>query len=226
MSFDISNYTTVNQRIIQFYDLYENGVISTHPAKVIDLAGHTFISVMAEVYTTPDAPPVLAEAWEVFPGKTPYTRDSEMMNAATSAIGRALMQLGIGIDKAAASVEEVKARSDRPNATEHNERQDRKAAGSGKGDPLKPASEKQIGVIRRMLGVVPIELKPAVLEIITGKTDFDALTNGDVQAFFDGGNDLVSQAYEQAAGNVLGIVGARPAAPKPADDDPWAVEKW
>lgn len=217
MTFDLNGYTTVNQRILTFYDLHPQGVISTHPAKVMDLGAAVFISVIAEVRTTPDAPPISAEAWEVYPGKTPYTRDSEMMNAATSAIGRALMQLGIGIDKAAASADEVQARAaDRPNATAYNERQERRKEGSGHGDPMKPATEKQIAAVRRMMGAVPIDLRAQVLKIITGKDTFEALTNGDIQILFDGGKEMISNAENTAAELALKTLG----------DDPWAAEKW
>lgn len=209
--FDLSGYTTVNQRIIQFYDLYENGIISTHPAKIIELGSATFISVMAEVYTAPDAPPVLAEAWEVYPGKTPYTRDSEMMNAATSAIGRALMQLGIGIDKAAASADEVKIAQDRRDPVVVQGEKDWR----GKKPPnAQKASEKQVAAIKRMLGTVPHQDRPKLLKALVDKDDFDQLTNGDVDWFFQTGSAGVIERYK-----ALAEIWAQD-----PEDDPWAVE--
>ena len=209
--FSLDGYTTVNQRIITFYDRYPTGIISTHPAKTIELGSATFISVMAEVYTTPDAPPVLAEAWEVFPGKTPYTRDSEMMNAATSAIGRALMQLGIGIDKAAASTDEVKfAEARRSLEAVKGEKE-----WAGKKPPhAQKASEKQIAAIKRMLGTVPSKDRSRLLQALVEKNDFEELTNGDVDWFFQTGSAGVIERYK-----ALSEIWA-----DEPEDDPWAVE--
>ena len=57
-----------------------------------------------------DQLPCIAFCWEPFPGTTPYTRDSEQMNASTSALGRALGMMGFGIDTKMASKQEVLAR--------------------------------------------------------------------------------------------------------------------
>ena len=113
MSFDLSNYTTVHERIIQFYEKYPNGIISTHPAKVIEIGSALFISVVAEVTLDKNEPltTIIAEAWEPYPGKTPYTKDSEQLNGATSSIGKALAQLGIGIRAGMASTDEVQHRA-------------------------------------------------------------------------------------------------------------------
>lgn len=222
--FTLDGYTTVNERILTFYDRYPQGFISTHPAKVVEIGGAVFIAIVAEVSLAPEGPTIIAEAWEPYPGKTPYTRDSEAANGATSAIGRALGQLGIGIKAAVASADEVEARIDtapkRPNAVNYNERQERRAAGSGKGDPLKPASEKQIDVVKRMMAAVPLELRSRTLQIITGKDSFDALNNRDIQTFFDGGKELVSKAENEAAEEALRPLNAT------TTDDVWAADKW
>ena len=68
------------------------------------------------IYRTPDDPyPAIATASEPLPGKTPYTRDSELMNGFTSALGRALGYMGIGLTSSIASRNEVQARQyDKP----------------------------------------------------------------------------------------------------------------
>ena len=64
------------------------------------------------VYRTPDDQyPAIATASEPLPGKTPYTRDSELMNGFTSALGRALGYMGIGLTSSIASRNEVEART-------------------------------------------------------------------------------------------------------------------
>lgn len=230
MSFDLSNYTTVNERILQFHDRYPNGVISTHPAKIVELAQHAFISVIAEVYMTPDAPPVLAEAWETFPGKTPYTRDSEMMNAATSAIGRALMQLGIGIDKSGASREEVqartpldviedKARAPKPPKTEWD-RPDRVNSLGG----IK-ATEKQLKLVHARLHAIGVHEHHHKLDTLTKFLNrevlvFEDLRKADIDAIAKATEDELKKANFATMGLELITNEA------PAEDDPWAVEKW
>jgi hypothetical protein len=47
----------------------------------------------------------------VLPGSTPYTRGSEIENTETSAWGRAIGALGIGIDKSIASGDEVRGKA-------------------------------------------------------------------------------------------------------------------
>ena len=205
--FNLDGYTTVNQRILTFFERYPTGTISTHPAKIITLNDHTFISVMAEVNITPDSPPVLAEAWEVFPGKTPYTRDSEMMNAATSAIGRALMQLGIGIDKSAASADEVQLAQERRSDT-----------GDGPaprtGAKKWKATEKQIGAVQNMFKAVPMKDQLRLLEAITTKGTWEELTGDDVDLMFSIKSAGVAERYRALSE----IWASEP------EDDPWAVE--
>lgn len=64
----------------------------------------------AAFYRTPDDEcPGIGTAYEPIPGKTPFTRDSEVMNAETSAWGRALVACGLPTKKIA-SADEVRAR--------------------------------------------------------------------------------------------------------------------
>ena len=107
---DLSNYVDVATRIKLLTEQYPNHSIQCTTPKVIEVAGHTFIEVKAQVICNDDPERsrcAIAHAWEPFPGKTPYTRDSEMMNAETSAIGRAIGALGIGLTGSMASQNEV-----------------------------------------------------------------------------------------------------------------------
>lgn len=66
----------------------------------------TFIVYTAAAYRTPDDPsPGIGVAMEPFPGLTPYTHNSELMNAETSAWGRAIV--AVGAAEARASAQEV-----------------------------------------------------------------------------------------------------------------------
>src|SRR3990167_9784769 len=82
----------------------------------------------------PDDPrPGVGHAFEPIPGKTPYTKDSETMNAETSAWGRAIVALGFETKKIA-SANEVRARqtsgepSRTPTASEPGLSEDTQAA--------------------------------------------------------------------------------------------------
>jgi len=64
------------------------------------------------VWRDPSDPlPSIASASEPYPGKTPFTRNSELMVGFTSALGRALGYMGFGIDRSIASANEVEART-------------------------------------------------------------------------------------------------------------------
>jgi hypothetical protein len=108
---DLSGYVEVKDRVVEFYAKYADGRIQATPPEVVTVGDRTFLAVTATVYRTPDDPtPCVASAWEPFPGKTPYTRDSEAMNAETSAWGRALAAAGIGTQRSMSSADEVRAR--------------------------------------------------------------------------------------------------------------------
>jgi hypothetical protein len=113
---DLSNYVDVATRIKLLIEKYPNASINCTKPVVVNIDGHTFIEVSAHItcgeiaYETAECMmyrTASATAWEPFPGKTPYTRDSEMMNAETSAIGRAIGALGIGLTGSMATANEV-----------------------------------------------------------------------------------------------------------------------
>jgi len=109
--FDLGDYVTVPQREALFYKEHPDGRIVSSTPMIRTVGDRVFIEVTTSVFRSPDDPlPCVASAWEPFPGKTPYTKDSEMMNAETSAIGRALAAAGIAVNRSLASAEEVRNR--------------------------------------------------------------------------------------------------------------------
>ena len=112
---DLSNYVDVATRIKLLLEKYPNASIVCDVPKVVQIDGHTFIEVVARIQCNGEVDRFAeATAWEPFPGKTPYTRDSEMMNAETSAIGRAIGALGIGLTGSMATANEVANRQGAP----------------------------------------------------------------------------------------------------------------
>ncbi|MFC3985489.1 hypothetical protein [Streptosporangium jomthongense] len=89
-------YNEVAARIVEARKKYPDGILQPlnpdEPYKVETIGDKTFIVYAAAFYRTPDDPrPGIGVAWEPFPGATNFTRNSELMNAETSAWGRALV---------------------------------------------------------------------------------------------------------------------------------------
>ena len=121
----LDDYVDVATRIAEFRAKYPTGYFQpldpAVPFSVRTVAGsdrdgqhveQTFIVYVAGAYREPgDEHPGVGCAWEIFPGRTPYTRGSELMNAETSAWGRAIIAVGASDSRAGiASREEVRNR--------------------------------------------------------------------------------------------------------------------
>jgi hypothetical protein len=129
MAFDskgLDDYIDVAQRIADFRERYPNGSLQpadpTRPWEQAVINGYTkqgepFAATMivytAAAYRTPDDQrPGIGVAWEPFPGRTPYTLGSELMNAETSAWGRAIVAaLASDSKRGVASREEARNRA-------------------------------------------------------------------------------------------------------------------
>ena len=113
---DLDDYKTVPERIAEFRAKHPHGSLRPlnpeRPYWVAELGGHTFIVYAAAAYRGEDDHlPGIGLAWEPFPGQTPYTRNSELMNAETSAWGRAIVAaLAADTSKSIASKDEVRNR--------------------------------------------------------------------------------------------------------------------
>lgn len=108
--FSMDDYIDVSERIAHFSEKYPEGSLQSSWSQTT-VNDRTFIVCEAFAYRTPDDErPGHGIAWEPFPGPTPYTKDSELMNAQTSAWGRAIVALGLAANRKIASRQEVKAR--------------------------------------------------------------------------------------------------------------------
>lgn len=123
--FDLANYVTVAERMRKFYSIYPGGSLQMDRPELIDVEGKTWLLCRAYAYRTPDDNrPGIGTAWEIVPGLTPYTRGSEVQNGESSAWGRALAAIGIGIDRGIASADEVRAARSREGAWERSDQAD------------------------------------------------------------------------------------------------------
>jgi hypothetical protein len=109
---DLSNYVDVPTRFAAALERWPELRIIENRPEVITIADKVFISVTMQAWRTPDDPvPAQATCFEPFPGKTSFTRDSEQMNASTSALGRVL-GLMMSFGPKMASAEEVRNRQE------------------------------------------------------------------------------------------------------------------
>lgn len=121
MAFDLSNYVTVDERISEAKEQYPEGRFQSEIVELPAAFADKYIAVRASFYRTPDDQnPGQGLAWEPVPGKTPYTKESELMNAETSAWGRALVAaLVADAKRGIASANEVRNRSYTPGDNNH-----------------------------------------------------------------------------------------------------------
>lgn len=109
------DYIDVAERIREFREKHPDGSLQQVNWEVIQVGEKHFVAYTAAAYRTPDDErPGIGTAWEPFPGPTPYTRDSELMNAETSAWGRAIIAAGAADAKRVASANEVANRQATP----------------------------------------------------------------------------------------------------------------
>jgi hypothetical protein len=158
-----SDYVEVSERIEKFYEKHPDGSLQSTWTIATLQGRHEFRSkdgkttcrqcaveqgpdagdgctyqgfvVRAEAYRDKDDPrPAVGTAWEPFPGRTPYTAQSELMNAETSAWGRVLAALGFEVKNGIASSNEMQGR------------------GGGGGGGGKPPSEAQLNWFIDLVG--------------------------------------------------------------------------
>jgi hypothetical protein len=115
------DYIPVNERIALFVAKYPEGSLRPlwpdEPYRVLGEGETKWLVYGACAYRWPDDPaPGVGMAWEPVPGRTPYTKGSELMVAETSAWGRALAAIGIATNKSIASAEEVRSARERSQA--------------------------------------------------------------------------------------------------------------
>lgn len=113
MSF-AEGYIDVAARIAEFYERYPEGSLQMDPPEWVEVEGQKFIMARGYAYRTPDDPrPGIGSAWEMVPGRTPYTKGSELMNLETSCWGRAIAALGVATRQGVATAQEVQSAKDR-----------------------------------------------------------------------------------------------------------------
>lgn len=207
MSF-AEGYIDVAARIEAFYAKYPDGSLQMEAPEWVLVNGEEFIQARALAYRAPDDPrPGVGHAWEAVPGRTPYTKGSELMNLETSCWGRALAALGIATKQGIATSQEVQgAESRRAPAEGHAYR----ATATGT-----PASAKQVGFIRSLMKRQGLN-EVALHTLTVAELGFE-LPAGGIEALTA---NQASSLIKRMNAPQKPVTRSAPAAPEP--DDPWA----
>ena len=106
------DYIDVAARIVEFRTKHPDGSLQQVTLDFKEVAGKWWVIYTAAAYRAPDDErPGIGTAWEPVPGKTNFTRDSELQNAETAAWGRAIVAaLAADTKRGIASAEEVRNR--------------------------------------------------------------------------------------------------------------------
>lgn len=145
-----TDYVDVATRLVEFREKHPEGSLQpANPEKPFDVltvedsngAKQLYIVYVAAAYRHPDdTRPGIGCAYEYLPGRTNFTRGSELQNAETSAWGRAIMAaLAADSRKGIASAEEVRNRQ----AEREPQRQQPQGSWTEMRDPYRGRPRKQ-----------------------------------------------------------------------------------
>ncbi len=161
--YNLDGYIDVPSRIKLFLARHPEGSLQMDEPQFVEVEGKKWVIGRAYAYRTPDDPrPGIGTAWEIVPGTTPFTRGSEIQNLETSAWGRAIGALGIGIDASIATLDEVQHAKERSKVMQTTEaipddpwQTDAPAPqykAVSKGSSMYPATPGQVKAIHAILG--------------------------------------------------------------------------
>ena len=158
MSFNMNDYIDVKTRIALFYAKYPEGSIQFTFMGTLDHDPEMIWGIAHAYRSADDQLPASGTAQELAKGKTNFTRGSELQNLETSAVGRALGMLGIGIEKGLATSDEIEAAHKRQGGYQST------VTSSG-------ASEKQLETITKLMPSAQYVSDWKAERNITGKID-------------------------------------------------------
>jgi hypothetical protein len=146
------DYIEVSERLRLFIEQYPNGSLQTE-WEMTERDTEQWLVVKAYAFRYPDDQrPGIGHAWEPIPGRTPFTKGSELMVGETSAWGRALAAIGIAVHRGIASASEIRTapgRADNPLAAKVADMGSyRTPSGGHKQEGTQLATAKQIGLLK------------------------------------------------------------------------------
>jgi len=193
MAFSLENYVDVATRLRLAFDKYPDLRIQETAREVIEMPDKScFIRCTVTVWRDgTDLIPAVATACELYPGRTPYTKNSENEVGFTSALGRALGYMGFGINNAIATRDEVQAAQSRQNTqlapvvALHEVEQ----PFGDTADTKQYASAKQRGLIRALAfenKIGTTELMPYINKVLNNQySSIEAITKNEASAVIE-----------------------------------------
>lgn len=170
-----SGYVEVNKRIEEFYAKYPNGSIQTEIVHLND----TLVIIKAYAFRAPDDPrPSTGLSQMPIPGLTQFTKNSEVENCETSAVGRAIANLGFEVKRSVASANEIRNKTAEERSTKAPVSQEVKQADSGNTAKISETQKRHIFSLRDALGLDNAKLGALRLEQ-TGKRSSAQMTEAD-----------------------------------------------
>jgi hypothetical protein len=224
MAWQLNDYVDVPHRLKMLADKFPDVRIVESEPRIRQVGDRTFIEVRVTAWRTPDDQhPAIAYCWEPFPGDTPYTRDSEQMNAASSAYRRLVSIMLPGAFAKLASANEVFHRAGPPakptgpvpvvgggrdpfdeephqrqiEQIVEREREKRKTASAG--SPITQPQMKMLGATARRKGVTQAEdIRQFCVDVI-GREISSArdLTKGEASQVIDKLSELPDKATKE-----------------------------
>ena len=189
-AFNLGDYVDVPTRLTEALKRWPNLRIQETRPVIVTVDNQAYVEISCTVWRDDTDPlPTTAYCWEPIPGRTPYTKGSEMMNASTSCLGRALGFLGMGIGKSIASRNEVQARQPAVVANVTPIRDDLEQPFGDTSDTKQYASPKQRGMIRarafeKKIGTT--QLMPYINKLLgTQHTSVEALDKREASQVID-----------------------------------------
>ena len=189
-AFNLGDYVDVPTRLAEALKRWPDLRIQETKPVIVIVDNQQYVEISCTVWRdSTDLMPTVAYCWEPIPGRTPYTKGSEMMNASTSCLGRALGFLGMGIGKSIASRNEIQARQPSPIAEVTPIRADLEQPFGDTTDTKQYASPKQRGMIRarafeKKIGTT--ELMPYINKVLGNEyTSIEALSKQEASQVID-----------------------------------------
>ena len=190
MSFDLSEYVDVKHRLNLALHKHPDLRIVEDAPELITIGERVYIQCAVTVFrSADDLLPGRAYCWEVWPGRTPFTKESEQQNGATSALGRCLGYMGFGIDTGIASANEVRT-AQANNHPSTDKPQERAAVGSRAAAPASPhyphvhsdkprglATDAQLRLLNTMLTERGLPAPPAGITFTEASDEIGRLKN-------------------------------------------------
>jgi hypothetical protein len=193
-AFNLGDYVDVPTRLAEALKRWPNLRIQETRPVIVTVDNQAYVEISCTVWRDDTDPlPTTAYCWEPIPGRTPYTKGSEMMNASTSCLGRALGFLGMGIGKSIASRNEVQARQPAVVVEVTPIRDDLEQPFGDTTDTKQYASPKQRGMIRarafeKKIGTT--QLMPYINKLLgTQYTSIEALSKQEASQVIDSFQD-------------------------------------